>query len=631
MRNLVNIIGSAASGGVSALLPVEQRSWEQVIFQQGKKPVDAEFNLLQHAIGERQRLMLKGLFGSGLAAVPATVDGTSANVATLHNGPSLLPFLIDGRIVLVGDPDNSNKATVSCGSPPGAGTRDDLIFLEVWYEEIQPLGSPEAATATIYKLGGEANSTLTNDLIVIDGVESTRRIQMRWRFRVPTGLDKVTHPNGMDSSGLYARGGQAAPVNSYTFTQDPTDSGVWIAGDGTLTAGQALKTVDGHVYAIPIAWLARSAGVTTIAASALTMLSRVATATNADQIDGFHANATPTAGMLIPLDGTAKFPATVIPSTINADSVDTFHANAAPTASTLLPLDASSKFPNSVLKTGSGQGLDADQVDGYHASTSPAANTLLVLDGSAKFPNSAIRTGSGNGLDADQVDGYHASATPGANVLLVLDSGAKFPNSALKTGSGNGLDADSVDGFHTSTAAGSAAYASKLLVLDGAGKFPNAALKTGAGNGLDADLLDGSHASAFAAAAHSHSVATGLAANSGFIAVGCGNSYTTVLTSIFSVGVAGYHMLSMGVRIDGGTAFDTEWEATIFVDGVEQTTFHNIIDLRRSPVIGWRSSGGLVYLGVGSRTITVRVRTNTSGQTVTVGWARFNVLGLSVS
>ncbi len=52
----------------------------------------------------------------------------------------------------------------------------------------------------------------------------------------------------------------------------------------------------------------------------------------------------------------------------NADTVDGLHANPAPAANTLLPLDATSKFPNSVLRTGSGNGLDADLLDGQQGS-----------------------------------------------------------------------------------------------------------------------------------------------------------------------------------------------------------------------------------------------------------------------
>ncbi len=54
-------------------------------------------------------------------------------------------------------------------------------------------------------------------------------------------------------------------------------------------------------------------------------------------------------------------------SNIDADSVDTIHASSTPTAGRLLSLDGSGKFPNTVLYTGSGNGLDADLLDGLEA------------------------------------------------------------------------------------------------------------------------------------------------------------------------------------------------------------------------------------------------------------------------
>lgn len=55
---------------------------------------------------------------------------------------------------------------------------------------------------------------------------------------------------------------------------------------------------------------------------------------------------------------------------VNSNTVDYIHANASPTADTLLPLDGSGKYPNSVLNTGHGNGLDADTLDTYEAGNS---------------------------------------------------------------------------------------------------------------------------------------------------------------------------------------------------------------------------------------------------------------------
>jgi len=578
MRNLVNITGSAATSGVSGLLAVQDRAWESVLFQQGKRPVDSELNLLQQVVGEATRILLKGLMGSGAASSWSPATNATANTIKLHQGPNLMPLIVDGRLVQVGDPDAANALIATLSAPPGGGTRDDLVFVEVWYEEVQPTAAPESVSSTVYKLGGVGNATIANDLIVIDGAESTRRIQCRWRLRVVDGIVKATYPNGMNAPTVLAQGGTGAPVAAKTFTQETLDSGLWTAGDGSQGAGAALKCVDGYVYAIPIAWIARAAGVTAIPTNAITMLARTIQVVNADTVDGYHANPTATANMLLPLDGSGKYPSSVIPSTIDADTVDTFHASATPTASKLLPLDGSGKFPNSVLPTGSGNGLDADKVDGFNASSTPTASTLLPLDGSGKFPNSVLPTGAGNGLDADKVDGFNASSTP---------------------------------------------TASTLLPLDGSGKFPNSVLPTGAGNGLDADLLDGQHAASFAAAVHLHSLVapTSQAAS----ATSCGTTYTTVATitltpaSPLSVFVSAW---IYGSASGSGIA----WTMAVFLDGVEQSAF-------AEPTVtgtGNANGGGVLSLTAGTRTITLRLKTVSSG-TVTPNSGSLTVLQSAMS
>jgi len=68
-----------------------------------------------------------------------------------------------------------------------------------------------------------------------------------------------------------------------------------------------------------------------------------------------------------------------------ADTVDSYHANSTPTANTLLPLDGSAKFPNSVLYTGSGNGLDADKVDGADATATPTADSIPIAGADGKL------------------------------------------------------------------------------------------------------------------------------------------------------------------------------------------------------------------------------------------------------
>ncbi len=299
----------------------------------------------------------------------------------------------------------------------------------------------------------------------------------------------------------------------------------------------------------------------------------------------------------------------------NADQVDGFHASSTPTASTLLPLNGSAKFPNSVLNTGTGNGLDSDMVDGKHAAdfgwltsanswsglntytrtpvgltvgdgsayvnpaTAAANNTLLgvAVGGAEKFKIDAegdtsvagnlsvTGTITGNltgtassATNADTVDTFHASSTPTASTLLPLNGSAKFPNSVLNTGSGNGLDSDSVDTFHAS----STPTASTLLPLDGTGKYPNSVLNTGTGNGLDSDMVDGKHAADFGwlTSANSWSGLNTYTRTPAGLTVGDGSAYINPAT-------ATANNTLLGVAVGGVEKFKIDAEGDFFSAG----------------------------------------------------------------
>jgi len=118
-------------------------------------------------------------------------------------------------------------------------------------------------------LDDEMNDPLLN-------FETSQRVQVQYRIRVTGATDGVnfkTNPDGFSSAAtITAQGCAPAPVPGYPFVpannsssllgSDATaygvvDSGLWIAGDGSQTAAQALGAVDGFVYAIPICFVFR--------------------------------------------------------------------------------------------------------------------------------------------------------------------------------------------------------------------------------------------------------------------------------------------------------------------------------------------------------------------------------------
>ena len=110
------------------------------------------------------------------------------------------------------------------------------------------------------------------------GSDTSRRIQVQYRFRVysddfdggllTNGVDPKTQFYGFENANVYAQGGAGAPDANYPFSRANgvpdgnnsypiVDNGLFYSGDGSQAAATALNTVDGYVYAIPIAYAFR--------------------------------------------------------------------------------------------------------------------------------------------------------------------------------------------------------------------------------------------------------------------------------------------------------------------------------------------------------------------------------------
>lgn len=105
--------------------------------------------------------------------------------------------------------------------------------------------------------------------------ETSQRVQVQYRIRATGATEACNYkvnPDGFSVGTINGQGSTAAPVAGYPFvpadgssvlgssdasTFETVDSGLWIAGDGSSTASQALGTVDGYVYAIPICFVFR--------------------------------------------------------------------------------------------------------------------------------------------------------------------------------------------------------------------------------------------------------------------------------------------------------------------------------------------------------------------------------------
>jgi hypothetical protein len=93
--------------------------------------------------------------------------------------------------------------------------------------------------------------------------ETTKRVQIQYRLRVIQGVDLYAYPYGIDDPLLFANSvPTAAPlpdgvVTAFNYVNQSAnvDSGLWRAGDGN--PANALNTVDGYMYALPLMGVVR--------------------------------------------------------------------------------------------------------------------------------------------------------------------------------------------------------------------------------------------------------------------------------------------------------------------------------------------------------------------------------------
>jgi len=275
-------------------IDIGNKSWDSVLFQQGKSILDFDLNVMQRISRENVTQLSRLLVRSGFF----TINNISVDATTAIIPDSRVNFF--GSYVRVASPTNSpTYATNVSISPAGTSTTNAIfLWLEIWFQEVVPDGIAETADGSadptaqqkasdVRYYGGETNATLVNELKDTSfGAETTRRIQARWRIRQTTGVNTTLHSKGFaDVSGstvtpnlsVLAQGGKTASQSGRYFRRaDQTnvvnsinlnlefniegDTNLFIAGDGTAADALLLNTVDGRVYGIPIGYVYLDAG-----------------------------------------------------------------------------------------------------------------------------------------------------------------------------------------------------------------------------------------------------------------------------------------------------------------------------------------------------------------------------------
>lgn len=241
--------GPTASTGFSRILSPTNRNFSMVAFQQAKPPLDSEMNLSQQIQNKARADILRALLSPGILSLNLTTGVTDRTNALRISGT--VAHLNGWLVYLNGQNRSDALSDIIFAAAPYNGSREDLAFVEVWFEEVAPSGSPEDDDENVYRYGGIASGTIANDLLdSVAGDETTRRIQLRWNIRTVTDVNFTNYPNGVDNGDrVKARAGAQSDTN-YTF--GGVGNGLYRAGDGSSAACTTLRCVDGYVYALPL-------------------------------------------------------------------------------------------------------------------------------------------------------------------------------------------------------------------------------------------------------------------------------------------------------------------------------------------------------------------------------------------
>ena len=241
--------GPTGSTGFSRILNQGNRNFSMVAFQQAKPVLDSEMNLTQLIQNKARADLIRTILKPGIISIKTTTDVTDKK-NTLRISEAVANM--NGWLLYLYGANRTDASSDIVFTPaPYNGTREDLAYLEAWFEEVAPTGSPEDDDESVYKYGGLASGTVANDILDPTAEDETsRRIQLRWNIRTAADVNFTNYPAGINNTDrVKARGGNNSDTD-YGYAS--LGNGLYRAGDGSSAACTALKCVDGYVYAIPL-------------------------------------------------------------------------------------------------------------------------------------------------------------------------------------------------------------------------------------------------------------------------------------------------------------------------------------------------------------------------------------------
>jgi len=165
-------------------LDIESKSWDSVIFQQGKSLLDFDLNVMQRVLRENVSQISRTIYSSGFLTqssceIVDLATGTAGTGTTVRLYDSRVNFF--GTIARIANPNLTSASgslyvDILCSDFTGIATVNSQAFLwiELWFQEVVPAStsekidgsstSVESKSALVPKYGGELNIGIPNEM-----------------------------------------------------------------------------------------------------------------------------------------------------------------------------------------------------------------------------------------------------------------------------------------------------------------------------------------------------------------------------------------------------------------------------------------------------------------------------------
>ena len=234
-------------------LDIESKSWDSVVFQQGKSILDFDLNVMQRILRENVSQISRTIYSSGFLTQSSCAIN---NTTTVRLYDSRVNFF--GTLARIGNPSTVDGTgmylDIECNDLSSITNSNAQAFLwiELWFQEVVPASTAEKIDGSttsvenksfaVPKYGGESNTSITNEMYDANfGAETSRRVQVRWRIRKTIDYTNFTS-SAVSSTNPVLKGFEAADgtsANSAVYAQGGRQTCSFTGYISSGTSGQA--------------------------------------------------------------------------------------------------------------------------------------------------------------------------------------------------------------------------------------------------------------------------------------------------------------------------------------------------------------------------------------------------------